>query len=77
MLRDLRHIDENDMIRFKGKIASGLNHMELLVTEMLLENMLGPMSPPTIAAALSCTTCTVAQEKGDAKKLNKILHCIQ
>ena len=57
MLKQLGYVDAHGIIQLKGKVACELNHMELLITELMLENSFAQLSIPEIAAILSCTTC--------------------
>lgn len=51
------YVDENKMVTLKGRVACHVNQYELLIAEMMLENLLGPLEPAEIAAVLSAITC--------------------
>ena len=60
VLRDLRHIDTNNAIQLKGRVACEINNHELVITELVFQNILSPLPTAEIAALLSCM---VFQEK--------------
>jgi superfamily II RNA helicase len=64
VLHTLNYVEpQTNAILLKGKVAGELNHMELLITELLLENAFTPLSVPEVAAVLSCTTCQFKTDK--------------
>ncbi|KAG9042495.1 hypothetical protein FS837_010810 [Tulasnella sp. UAMH 9824] len=54
VLKDLRHIDENQTVRLKGRVACEINSSdELILTELILENTLASYEPEEVVALLS------------------------
>ncbi|KAH7698472.1 helicase, partial [Aphelenchoides avenae] len=65
VLRNLNYIDKNNMVELKGKVACEINHMELLITELILENKFENRSYAEIAALLSPLTCQFSRGKDE------------
>ncbi|CAI5968318.1 unnamed protein product [Closterium sp. NIES-65] len=62
VLRRLEYIDEDEIVRVKGRVACEISSAdELVVTELLFSAALADLPPETVAALLSCC---VWQEKG-------------
>ncbi|GJP60249.1 hypothetical protein CLOP_g17460 [Closterium sp. NIES-67] len=62
VLRRLEYIDEDEIVRVKGRVACEISSAdELVVTELLFSASLAELTPETVAALLSCC---VWQEKG-------------
>jgi len=58
VLRRLGYSTSADVIEIKGRIACELSSAdELLLTEMMFNNLFNPMTPPQVAAILSCFCC--------------------
>merc|ERR1712241_1279473 len=58
VLRRLGYSTSSDVIEIKGRIACELSSAdELLLTEMMFNNLFNPMTPPQVAAILSCFCC--------------------
>ncbi|KAG8987538.1 hypothetical protein FRB90_003297 [Tulasnella sp. 427] len=65
VLKDLRHIDENQTVLLKGRVACEINASdELILTELILENTLASYEPEEVVALLSGF---VFQEKTDVE----------
>ncbi|KAI9793137.1 MAG: hypothetical protein M1833_000822 [Piccolia ochrophora] len=63
VLRDLDFVDEHSRVQLKGKVACEIHSAdELVLTELILENVLGDFEPEEIVALLSAF---VFQEKTD------------
>uniref|UniRef100_UPI00358F66F8 superkiller complex protein 2 isoform X2 n=1 Tax=Myxine glutinosa TaxID=7769 RepID=UPI00358F66F8 len=58
VLRTLGYVDESGAVQLKGRVACELTNHELLLTELLFDGMLGPLSPAEAAALLSCFVFT-------------------
>ena len=59
VLRRLGYCTASDVIEIKGRIACELSSAdELLLTEMMFNGLFNEMSPPLVAAILSCFVCT-------------------
>ncbi|CAI7814643.1 unnamed protein product [Closterium sp. NIES-53] len=62
VLRRLEYIDEDEIVRVKGRVACEISSAdELVVTELLFSAALADLPPETVVALLSCC---VWQEKG-------------
>lgn len=57
VLRRLNYIDQNNVVNLKGKVACEICHMEMLITELMLDNHFEGKSCAEIAAILSALTC--------------------
>jgi len=58
VLRRLGYSTAADVIEIKGRIACELSSAdELLLTEMMFNGLFNPMTPPQVAAILSCFCC--------------------
>ncbi|KAG9011591.1 hypothetical protein FRB93_002652 [Tulasnella sp. JGI-2019a] len=65
VLKELRHIDENQTVLLKGRVACEINSTnELVLTELILENTLASYDPEEVVALLSAF---VFQEKTDVE----------
>lgn len=62
----MNYIDKSNMVELKGKVACEINHMELLITELILENKFENRSYAEIAALLSPLTCQYKMSKDEA-----------
>ena len=59
VLRRLGYCTASDVIEIKGRIACELSSAdELLLTEMMFNGLFNEMTPPLVAAILSCFMCT-------------------
>jgi len=59
VLRRLGYCTASDVIEIKGRIACELSSAdELLLTEMMFNGLFNEMTPPLVAAILSCFVCT-------------------
>merc|ERR1711997_825234 len=59
VLRRLGYCTAADVIEIKGRIACELSSAdELLLTEMMFNGLFNDMTPPLVAAILSCFVCT-------------------
>ena len=59
VLRRLGYCTASDVIEIKGRIACELSSAdELLLTEMMFNGLFNDMTPPLVAAILSCFVCT-------------------
>ena len=59
VLRRLEYCTASDVIEMKGRIACELSSAdELLLTEMMFNGLFNDMTPPLVAAILSCFVCT-------------------
>nr|WCZ58664.1 exosome RNA helicase MTR4/SKI2W [Seculamonas ecuadoriensis] len=68
VLQRLNYLDADRIVQLKGRVACEINSCdELIVTELIFENALTTLSPPEIAAILSCMLC---QEKGEDDEPN-------
>ncbi|KAG9305006.1 hypothetical protein G9A89_007409 [Geosiphon pyriformis] len=55
VLRQLNYIDQNGTVQLKGRVACEINSAdELIITELILDNILGDFEPEEIVALLSC-----------------------
>ncbi|QQP39377.1 Helicase SKI2W, partial [Caligus rogercresseyi] len=54
VLRTLQYINEDKIVKLKGRVASKMSHHELLVTELIFRKIITDRSPEEIAALLSC-----------------------
>uniref|UniRef100_A0A8C5MUA5 SKI2 subunit of superkiller complex n=1 Tax=Leptobrachium leishanense TaxID=445787 RepID=A0A8C5MUA5_9ANUR len=54
VLRTLQYIDDGGAVQLKGRVACEVSSHELLVTELVLDGALSPLTPEEIAALLSC-----------------------
>uniref|UniRef100_A0A914X265 Uncharacterized protein n=1 Tax=Plectus sambesii TaxID=2011161 RepID=A0A914X265_9BILA len=68
VLRTMDYVDANNLVGLKGKVGCEIHHMELLITELMLENKFNELSSAEIAAMLSCTTCQF-RARGEQSKL--------
>ncbi|KAG8890932.1 hypothetical protein FRB98_002952 [Tulasnella sp. 332] len=67
VLKELRHIDENQTVLLKGRVACEINSTnELVLTELILENTLASYEPDEVVALLSAF---VFQEKTDIEPM--------
>ncbi|VDN02519.1 unnamed protein product [Thelazia callipaeda] len=67
VLRRLQYCDQNDVITHKGRVSCEISAAdELLLTEMMFGGVFTELSPPQLAALLSCF---VFEEKANATKL--------
>jgi len=67
VLKELRHIDENQTVLLKGRVACEINSTnELVLTELILENTLASYEPEEVVALLSAF---VFQEKTDIEPM--------
>lgn len=64
----MAYVDANNLVVLKGKVACEIHHMELLITELMLENKFNELTCAEIAAMLSCTTCQ-HRARGEQPKL--------
>lgn len=63
LLKTLSYIDENDIVKVKGRVACECNSCEeLIVTEIVFEGILNDLEPAEIVAALSSL---IFQEKAE------------
>merc|ERR1712083_734860 len=68
VLRRLGYCTTSDVIEIKGRIACELSSAdELLLTEMMFNGLFNEMSPPLVAAILSCFVC--AEKSNEMPKL--------
>lgn len=59
VLRRLGYCTNSDVIEIKGRIACELSSAdELLLTEMMFNGLFNEMTPPLVAAILSCFVCS-------------------
>lgn len=54
VLRELKYIDNCNVVQLKGRVACEISSQELIITELVLENVLSELHPTEIAALLSC-----------------------
>lgn len=54
VLRNLKYFNKNNAVDTKGLVAIKMRNHELIITELVLEGVLTKLSPPEIAALLSC-----------------------
>lgn len=52
-LQALGYVDEHELLTLKGKVACGIGHKELMVTELMFHHVLNTRQPAEIAAILS------------------------
>merc|ERR1712025_1435691 len=72
VLRRLGYCTNSDVIEIKGRIACELSSAdELLLTEMMFNGLFNDMSPPLVAAILSCFVCT--EKSNEMPKLTDAL----
>jgi len=68
VLRRLGYCTASDVIEIKGRIACELSSAdELLLTEMMFNGLFNEMTPPLVAAILSCFVC--AEKSNEMPKL--------
>jgi antiviral helicase SKI2 len=53
VLKELGYINEESCLEMKGKVACLMSEHELTITELLVANVLGPLSPEEIASVIS------------------------
>lgn len=53
VLRALGHVDEDNRIKMKGKVACEIKTQEILLTELIFNNLFSNLEPEVIAAILS------------------------
>ena len=70
VLKRLGFVDSGGMVELKGKVACELHQAELLLTELMVENALGPLSVAELASLLSAT---VSQFKAPSEELPRRL----
>merc|ERR1712112_499612 len=72
VLRRLGYCTAADVIEIKGRIACELSSAdELLLTEMMFNGLFNEMSPPLVAAILSCFVC--GEKSSEMPKLTDAL----
>merc|ERR1719309_1342573 len=72
VLRRLGYCTASDVIEIKGRIACELSSAdELLLTEMMFNGLFNNMTPPQVAAILSCFVCT--EKSNEMPKLTDAL----
>jgi ATP-dependent RNA helicase DOB1 len=72
----MAYVDANNLVVLKGKVGCEIHHMELLITELMLENKFNELSTAEIAAMLSCTTCQF-RARGEQPKLKPHLQKVR
>ncbi|CAD5224854.1 unnamed protein product [Bursaphelenchus xylophilus] len=68
ILRQLNYIDKNSVVNLKGKVACEISHMEMLITELILDNHFESKTPSEIAAMFSALTCQYTDSNTDAEE---------
>merc|ERR1711892_525351 len=72
VLRRLGYCTASDVIEIKGRIACELSSAdELLLTEMMFNGLFNNMTPPQVAAILSCLVCS--EKSNEMPKLTDAL----
>merc|ERR1712055_1056563 len=72
VLRRLGYCTASDVIEIKGRIACELSSAdELLLTEMMFNGLFNNMTPPQVAAILSCFVCS--EKSNEMPKLTDAL----
>ncbi|PAV90718.1 hypothetical protein WR25_05499 [Diploscapter pachys] len=57
VLKYLDYISDENMVKFKGRVACEIHHQELFITELILSYKLHNRSFAEVAALISSTTC--------------------
>ncbi|KAI6229092.1 hypothetical protein M3Y99_01149500 [Aphelenchoides fujianensis] len=70
VLRAMDYVDKNNIIGLKGKVACEISHLEVLITELILENKLDGKSCAELAAMLSPLTCQFTYAGAKDRDLN-------
>ncbi|KAI6220328.1 hypothetical protein M3Y99_01612800 [Aphelenchoides fujianensis] len=70
VLRAMDYVDKNNIIGLKGKVACEVSHLEVLITELILENKLDGKSCAELAAMLSPLTCQFTYAGSKDRDLN-------
>ncbi|KAI6238169.1 hypothetical protein M3Y99_00714900 [Aphelenchoides fujianensis] len=70
VLRAMDYVDKNNIIGLKGKVACEISHLEVLITELILENKLDGKSCAELAAMLSPLTCQFTYAGSKDRDLN-------
>ena len=60
VLRALGYVDRANLIGLKGKIACELSHLEILITELIVDNKFESKTCPELAAMLCPLVCQYA-----------------
>ncbi|CAD5218833.1 unnamed protein product [Bursaphelenchus okinawaensis] len=68
ILKQLNYIDKNNVVNLKGKVACEISHMEMLITELILDNHFENKTPSEIAAMFSALTCQFTDQNTDAEE---------
>eukprot|EP00795_Rhopilema_esculentum_P010697 gene10697-19466_t len=59
VLKTLRYINKDQILKLKGRVARGISNNELMITELVFDNQLTHHKPTEIVALLSCFVCEV------------------
>ncbi|KAI6180853.1 hypothetical protein M3Y98_00765800 [Aphelenchoides besseyi] len=70
VLRALDYVDKNNIIGLKGKVACEISHLEVLITELILENQMEGKTCAELAAMLSPLTCQFTYAGSRDRDLN-------
>lgn len=69
VMRRLDMVDKNDVPHLKGKVAASLSASdEILTTELIFSGFFQELSPPQMAAVLSCLVYTDNKSEGEPPK---------
>ncbi|XP_065206278.1 superkiller complex protein 2 [Planococcus citri] len=77
VLKELKYINDEDIVEMKGKVACEMGSNELIITELIFEGTLSKFDPPEIAALLSCLVFQGKLEETDAELSDKLKEGIQ
>jgi len=69
VMRRLEMVDKNDVPHLKGKVAASLSAAdEILTTELIFSGFFQELSPPQMAAVLSCLVYSDNKSEGEPPK---------
>ncbi|XP_045477024.1 helicase SKI2W [Harmonia axyridis] len=72
LLKHFEYVDNDNIVRMKGKVACQMGMNELLITELIYRNILGDLKPAEVAALLSTLVFQVkSRNKEDVNELLK------